>query len=512
MLTPPLVLIILDGWGWREDPEHNAIHHAQPRHMDELAERFPTVKLDASGGSVGLPDGYIGNSEVGHQCLGAGRVTLQSLRQISRAIETGEFYENPALLQAFRSAAARRGAVHLYGLISDGGVHSHLDHAKALVRMAGKQGCERLFLHVFTDGRDTPPDSGLGYVADLEAFLRAQGRGRIASVQGRYYAMDRDKRWERIELAYAALVHGEGQSADSAAQAIQASYDAGLTDEFILPTVIREDGRPLATLSDGDSVVFFNFRADRARQLTAALNDSDFQAFPVSRQPQLASYVCFMKYDDRFRLPTAFEKVCPEQVVGHVFAQHGIRQLRCAETEKYAHVTYFFNGGLEEQFTGEERLLIPSPAVATYDLKPEMSAHQVTRAAVKALQDGKHQVMVLNFANADMVGHTGNFEATVQACKVTDECVGKVVKAIFDLGGNVIVTADHGNAETMVDPRTGTPHTAHTLNPVRAILAGDLFRNRNTHKEGTLADISPTLLQALNLPIPELMSGRSLLT
>ncbi len=512
MPAPPFVLIILDGWGWREDPEHNAIHHAAPRHMDELAERFPTVRLDASGGSVGLPDGYIGNSEVGHQCMGAGRVTLQGLRQISHAIETGEFYENPALVGAFRSAGARGTAVHVYGLISDGGVHSHMDHAKALVRMAGKQGCQRLFLHAFTDGRDTPPDSGLGYVSDVEAFLRAQGLGRIASVQGRYYAMDRDKRWERTERAYAALVRGEGKDADSAAAAIQASYDAGETDEFIQPTVIQEDGRPVATLSDGDSVVFINFRADRARQITSALNEDGFHEFSVSDRPNLGSYVCFMKYDDRFGLPVAFEKVHPEQVVGHVLAQHGITQLRCAETEKYAHVTYFFNGGREESFTGEERLLIPSPAVATYDLKPEMSAPEVTQCAVKALRRGVHQVMVLNFANADMVGHTGNFEATVQACRVTDECVGKVVKAIFDLGGNVIVTADHGNAETMVDARTGTPHTAHTLNPVRAILAGDLFRNRTARKEGTLADISPTLLEALGLPTPDLMAGRSLLT
>jgi len=511
MPSPPLVLIILDGWGWREDPEYNAIYHAGPRHMDELAERFPTVMLDASGGSVGLPEGYIGNSEVGHQCMGAGRVTLQGLRQISLAIKSGEFYENPALVQAFRDAGAQGGAVHLYGLISNGGVHSHMDHAKALVRMAGKQGCERLFLHLFTDGRDTPPDSGLDFVSDVEAFLRAQGLGRIASVQGRYYAMDRDKRWERTERAYAALVRGDGKDADSAAQAVQASYDAGETDEFIQPTVIRENGRPVATLRDGDSVVFFNFRADRARQLTSALTDDTFQAFPVSDRPQLASYVCFMKYDDQFKLPVAFEKVRPEQVVGHVLAQHGISQLRCAETEKYAHVTYFFNGGREEQFAGEERLLIPSPAVATYDLKPEMSAFEVTQRAVKALRSGKHQVMVLNFANADMVGHTGKFEAAVQACKVTDECVGKVVKAIFDLGGNVIVTADHGNAETMVDTRTGTAHTAHTLNPVRAILAGDLFRNRTACKEGTLADISPTLLEALGLSAPDLMSGRSLL-
>jgi 2,3-bisphosphoglycerate-independent phosphoglycerate mutase len=423
--------------------------------------------------------------------MGAGRVSLQGLRQISHAIESGEFYANPALVEAFRAAEASGGAVHVYGLVSDGGVHSHMDHAKALVEMGGKLGCRRLFVHVFTDGRDTAPDSGLGYVADLEAFLRAQGLGRIATVSGRYYSMDRDRRWERTERAYEALVRGAGKHAASVGDAIRASYDAGETDEFIQPTVIQEDGRPVATLSDGDSVIFFNFRADRARQITRALTEDGFAEFPVSDRPDLSSYACFMKYDDGFSLPVAFEKVRPDQVVGQVLSRHGIPQLRCAETEKYAHVTYFFNGGREEAFAGEARLLIPSSKVATYDLKPEMSAYEVAEGAIQALRGTQGLILVLNFANADMVGHTGHFEAAVQACRVADECVGKVMKAVFDLGGSAIITADHGNAETMVHPETKEPHTAHTVNPVRAILAGDLFRGSTTYPRGLIPMVSP---------------------
>jgi 2,3-bisphosphoglycerate-independent phosphoglycerate mutase len=506
-----LVLIILDGWGWRAEPEHNAIHHARTPSMDELAERFPAALLAASGLSVGLPEGYIGNSEVGHQCMGAGRVTLQGLRQISHDIETGAFFDNPTLVDAFRAAQESSGAVHLFGLISDGGVHSHMDHAKALVRMADKAGCRRLYLHAFTDGRDTAPDSALGYVSDMDGFLRQQGIGRIASVQGRYYIMDRDQRWERIERGYAAVVRAQGQQAASAAAAIQAAYDAGETDEFIQPAVITDAKHPPARLQDGDAVIFFNFRADRARQITRALNEDGFREFNVSDRPDLSSYTCFMKYDESFGLPVAFEKVRPDHVVGQVLADHGIRQLRCAETEKYAHVTYFFNGGREESFSGEERLLIPSPKVATYDLQPQMSAPAVADGVIAALRTGKHQVVVVNFANADMVGHTGVFDATVEACQVTDTCVGRVARAAFELGGNVIVTADHGNAETMVNPQTGEKHTAHTLNPVHAILAGELFRGRSIRRNGTLADVSPTLLEALGLPAAAEMEGRSLL-
>jgi 2,3-bisphosphoglycerate-independent phosphoglycerate mutase len=507
----PFALIIMDGWGLRREAENNATRQCNPRHLDELAARFPTVSIDTSGPSVGLPEGFIGNSEVGHQCMGAGRVTRQGLSQIFHAIDTGEFYRNEVLLHAFQAAAEAGGAVHLFGLLSDGGVHSHLDHLKALVRMGKQVGCKKLFVHAFTDGRDTRPDSGLHFLTDLEGFLRHEGLGRVASVGGRYYVMDRDRRWERVEKAYRALIRGEGKRAASGVEAVKASYAEGVTDEFIVPTVVEERGRPVATVSDGDSVIFFNFRADRARQITRALTEKGFAEFPVEDRPALADYVCFMKYDEAFDLPVAFEKVRPDRILGEVLAENGIRQVRCAETEKYAHVTFFFNGGREETFTGEERILVPSPKVATYDLQPEMSAPEVAERAIQVVRNIDNLVLVLNFANADMVGHTGNLDAAVEACRMVDNCVGRVVREIFARNGAALVTADHGNAETMIDPATGRPHTAHTLNPVQAILAGEVFRGRRVLQRGTLSDFAPTLLQALELPVPEPMTGRSLL-
>jgi 2,3-bisphosphoglycerate-independent phosphoglycerate mutase len=507
----PFALIILDGWGWREDTDHNATRNSNPRHLDELAARYPWLLIDCSGPSVGLPEGYIGNSEVGHQCMGSGRIASQGLSQIFQAIESGDFSRNAILRRAFQDAVRGGRAVHLVGLVSDGGVHSHVEHAVALVRLGREMGCKRLYVHAFTDGRDTPPDSGLGYVTGLETALSKVGLGRVASISGRYYAMDRDQRWDRIEKAYAALVRGVGHRAESGAAAVQQAYERGESDEFIEPTLVEEAGEPVATIEAGDSVIFFNFRADRARQMTRALTEPDFDSFQRPEGALPGTMVCFMKYDDSFELPVAFPKVTPTEVLGELLAASGIRQVRCAETEKYAHVTLFFNGGREQPFDGEDRILVPSPKVATYDLQPEMSAPEVAERAVGALQTDQPMVLVLNFANADMVGHTGDYRAALAACRAVDESVGRVVRALFERGGHAIIAADHGNAETMVNPSTGEPHTAHTLNPVRAILAGETFRDRAVRDRGTLADFSPTLLEVLDIPQPSAMTGRSLL-
>jgi len=507
----PLALIILDGWGFREDSDHNAIHNSNHRNLVELAERFPAMLLKASGTNVGLLDGYMGNSEVGHLCIGAGRTLPQALALIFGQIESGEFSRNEILLEAFRSAERKGGAVHLMGLVSDGGVHTHIDHARAVIRMAEAEGCRRLLLHAFTDGRDTPPDSGIGYVRSLEDQLRETGVGRVAGVSGRYYAMDRDRRWDRLEKGYAALVRGEGHRAASGVAAVQAAYERGETDEFILPTVIEEDGRPVGRIADGDSVIFFNFRADRAREMTMALTAEKWDEFPRPDRPDIGHYACFMNYDESFDLPVAFRKPQPDETLGEIIAAHGIPQLRCAETEKYAHVTYFFNGVRETPFDGEERTLIQSPKVATYDLVPEMSAREVADAAERGLRSDPPRFLVVNFANADMVGHTGNYEAALKACAVVDECVGRVVKAALDRGGVAIVTSDHGNAELMVDPKSHGPHTAHTTNPVRATLIGEPFRGARLVESGQLADIAPTILTILDIPPPAQMTGHSLL-
>ena len=507
----PLALIVLDGWGFRAEASANAIRSASPRHMDELGARFPSLLLEAAGPAVGLPPGYIGNSEVGHLCLGAGRTVRQPLGLIFAAIASGEFFRNPSLLAAFRAAAAGGGGVHALGLISDGGVHSHLDHAVALARMAREQGCERLFFHAFMDGRDTPPQSGVHHLERLEEALRGERVGRVASVTGRYFAMDRDRRWDRTAKAYAALVRGEGRQAASPAVAVREAYARGETDEFIEPTLITEGGAPVATLRGGDAAIFFNFRADRARQLTRALTAAEFGEFERPDRPALASFVCFMRYEEASTLPIAFAKQQPVEVLGEVLAAHAIPQVRCAETEKYAHVTYFFNGVREQPFAQEERILVPSPRVATYDLAPEMSAEEVTARAIAALATNPRQVLVVNLANADMVGHTGRFAETVRACKVVDDCVGRLVAEVLARGGGAIVTADHGNAELMVDPETGAPHTAHTMNPVPAILCGDPFRGRAVAEGGLLADVAPTLLDVLEIPPPLEMDGRSLL-
>jgi 2,3-bisphosphoglycerate-independent phosphoglycerate mutase len=507
----PLVLISLDGWGHSDRREGNAIANCGAVHMPSLAARYPATLLDASGLAVGLPPGQMGNSEVGHMCMGAGRVILQDLMRITTAFRNGDAARNPALTQVMDRVAAEGTALHIMGLTSDGGVHSHIDHARGLVAMARDRGVRRVIYHAFLDGRDTPPRCALDYINALETFFREQKAGAFGTVMGRYHAMDRDNRWDRTALAWKALTRGEGFHEPDAASAVRSGYGRGEDDEFVKPTVI-DGGRPV---SDGDGIIFFNFRADRARQITRAFTQPGFDRFDRGRPPALAGYVCMTRYDETFDLPVAFPPRSPQQVFGQVVSNAGLRQLRIAETEKYAHVTFFFNGGEEKTFPGEDRILIPSPKVATYDLKPEMSAREVTEALVGRLRGGgRDLVVILNYANADMVGHTGVYDATVEACRVVDECVGRVVGEALSLGGSALVTADHGNAEQMIDPLHGGPHTAHTLNPVPAILVTPertAASGATLRGGGTLADIAPTLLSLLKIPQPPEMTGRDLL-
>jgi 2,3-bisphosphoglycerate-independent phosphoglycerate mutase len=506
----PMVLIVLDGWGWSERLEGNAIARSEPRFLPWLARTYPHGLLDASGESVGLPAGVIGNSEVGHLCLGSGRTVLQDLLRINRAIASGEFSRNPVLCRAIdRAASAEGAALHLLGLLSDGGVHSHIDHLEALIDLARSRGVRRLFVHPFLDGRDTPPRSGRSYLDRLEGSLRAAGVGRIATLSGRYYAMDRDNRWDRIEKAFRALTSREGPREVTAGAALQASYAADVTDEFVVPTVIGAAGE--GAVRNGDVVVCFNFRSDRAREMTRAFAEIGFDRFRPAARPELASWVCFTAYDRTWSLPVAFPPQHLAGLFGEAVSHAGLRQLRIAETEKYAHVTYFFNGGEERSFPGEERCLIPSPKVATYDLKPEMSAPEVTAELVRRLRLDPRQVVILNYANADMVGHTGRFEETVAACRVVDRSVESVVTETLRLGGAAVVTADHGNAETLIDEATGGPVTAHTLNPVPVHVAGPGLEGKRLRPRGILADVAPTLLTLLGLPLPKEMEGRSLL-
>ena len=511
----PLVLISLDGWGHSPAREGNAIAACGAPHISALQRRHPDTLLSASGLDVGLPAGQMGNSEVGHMCMGAGRVILQDLMRITRAIESGAIHDNPALVGAIDSAARGGRSLHLMGLASDGGVHSHVDHARGLIRMARRRGVARVFLHAFLDGRDTPPRSALRWLEPLDELLREVG-GSFGTVTGRYWAMDRDNRWERTERAYRAMVLGEGLRAAGAAAAVRAAYARGEDDEFVQPTVIAVEGKePGGLVRDGDAVIFFNFRADRARQITRAFTQTDFTGFVRPARPQLSDYVCMTRYDETFALPVAFPAAQPDRILGQILSEAGLKQLRIAETEKYAHVTFFFNGGEERTFPGEERILIPSPQVATYDRAPEMSAGPVTEALVKRMRaGGSDLVAILNLANADMVGHTGVYEAAVRACRVVDECVGRITREALSLGGSAVVTADHGNAEQMTDPDTGGPHTAHTLNPVPAIVVSDAHlkeRGARLRGGGTLADVAPTILQMLGLPQPEAMTGRTLL-
>ncbi len=504
MSRPPIAaLIIFDGWGLRDAGEANAIRMARTPVMDRLNATCAHTAVDASGAAVGLLPGVMGNSEVGHLTIGAGRVIYQDVMRISKAIETGAFFANPALLDAMRRAG-RDHTLHVWGLLSDGSVHSHIGHLLALLEMAVKHDVARIAVHAVLDGRDKPPRSALPFIDQLEATLQKLRRGAVATVTGRYYAMDRDKRWDRTERAYNALVDGEGLHAPSARAAVEQAYAAGKGDEFVEPTIIGQ-AHPMA---DGDQVICFNFRADRARQLTAALALPDFSGFARRRHPRLG-YVCMTEYDRTFKLPLAFGPEDVRNTLAEVLDRAGIRNLRLAETEKYAHVTYFLNGGVEQPFKLEERVLIPSPKVATYDLKPEMSADAVAERAEREILSGRFGVIVINFANPDMVGHTGVLPATVAAVQASDAALGRVLHAVERMGGVALITSDHGNAEFMADPATVQPHTAHTTNLVPLILVDFNYRG-GLAAGGTLADVAPTFLAMLGIPQPPEMTGRDL--
>ncbi len=504
-MKKPLMLCIMDGFGCRDDKRANAIDTAKTPNLDKLFASCPHTRIGASGMDVGLPDGQMGNSEVGHTNIGAGRVVYQELTRITKSIQDGDFFENDVLKAAMENAKKPGNALHLYGLLSDGGVHSHNTHLYGLLEMAKRMGVENVFVHCFLDGRDTPPASGKDYVAELVAKCEEIGVGRVATLSGRYYAMDRDNRWDRVQKAYDALVLGASEHADCAVCAMQASYDAGVTDEFVLPTVIGEGGR----ISENDSVIFFNFRPDRAREITRTLVDPAFDGFERANGFFPLTYVCFTQYDATMpNVQVAFKPQSLDNTLGAYLAACGKHQLRIAETEKYAHVTFFFNGGVEAACENEDRALIASPKVATYDLKPEMSAYEVADECVARIESDKYDVIILNFANCDMVGHTGVFEAAVAAVEAVDACVGKVIDAVLARDGAVLLTADHGNADYMAD-EDGTPFTAHTTNPVPFLVAG--AGDVTLREGGRLADIAPTMLKLLGLPQPAEMTGESII-
>lgn len=506
----PVMLIVLDGWGYSEETRGNALAQARLPNYSRLRANYPNTLLKASGEDVGLPKGQMGNSEVGHLNMGAGRVVYQELTRIFKAIEDGEFFHNPEFLKAMDTAKQQGKALHLMGLLSDGGVHSHIDQLFALLELAKQQGLEKVFIHCFLDGRDVLPENAKTYIAALEGKCRELGIGKIASITGRYYAMDRDKRWDRVKKAWDALVLGRGEMAATAAAAVEQSYDKKITDEFVLPTVLLDGPVPTGLMEDGDSVIFFNFRADRARQITRAFVDEDFTGFEREKHPKV-NYVCLTQYDVTINAPAAFPPQNLTNTLGEVLAANGLKQLRIAETEKYAHVTFFFNGGVEEPNPGEDRILIPSPQVATYNLQPEMSAPEVTREVIEKVLAGQHDVIIVNFANPDMVGHTGVLEATIQAVETVDACLGKIVEAVQGQQGVVLITADHGNAEAKIDPESGATLTAHTTNLVPFILAADKFKGQALRSGGALRDIAPTMLAILGVDQPQEMTGTSLL-
>ena len=510
MSKKPTVLMILDGFGLNEKTEGNAVAQAKTPNIDILMNEYPCVKGNASGLAVGLPDGQMGNSEVGHMNMGAGRIVYQELTRITKEIQDGDFFQNEALLAGMKNVMDNGSSLHLYGLLSDGGVHSHITHLYGLLEMAKRQGIEKVYVHCFLDGRDTPPASGKGFIEELEAKMKEIGVGEIATINGRYYAMDRDNRWDRVEKAYRAIAYGEGQQADSAVAAIDASYAAEVTDEFVVPTVITKNGAPVATVNDKDTIIFFNFRPDRAREITRVFCADDFDGFDRGARKDV-TYICFTEYD--VTIPNkeiAFKKVSLTNTFGEFLAANGKTQARIAETEKYAHVTFFFNGGVEEPNEGEDRILVKSPKVATYDLQPEMSAYEVCDKLVEAIKSDKYDVIVINFANPDMVGHTGILEAAIKAVEAVDECVGKAMAAIKEVDGQMFLCADHGNAEMLVDYETGEPFTAHTTNPVPFVLYN--YDPAYTLKEdGCLADIVPTLIEMMGMEQPAEMTGKSLL-
>ena len=525
----PLVLVILDGWGYRAEAKANAIAMAHKPTYDRLLREYPNTLIQTSGKYVGLPEGQMGNSEVGHLNIGAGRIVHMDSTRIELMIQNGEFFSQPVLLAAMKNARAGGRQLHLFGLVSDGGVHSYQSHLHALLKMAKQNGVERVFVHAFMDGRDTLPTNGAGYLEQLQQKMREYSTGQIASVNGRYYAMDRDRRWERIAKAYNAMVQGNGEGGKymNPVDGVKASYNKDVTDEFVVPFVCTDNrGEPLATIRDDDSCICFNFRADRVRQITRALarnsglnaqGGRDLQgweeldsAIPRDRLPKNLHYVCMTQYDKKFSLPVVIPPESMTNILANVMGQMQLRNLRVAETEKYAHVTYFFNGGVEQPFPGEDRQLIQSPKVATYDLKPEMSAAGIADTVVKAVEDGTFDVIIVNFANADMVGHSGKIEPTIKAVETVDACLGRIELAVRAKGGAMLITADHGNAEMMIDPATGGPHTAHTTNPVPFIVVADNGKKFTLKSGGSLRDISPTILGMLGLDEPKDMTGQDL--
>ena len=508
MEKKPVMLMILDGFGINEKEDGNAVKLANTPNIDKLMKKFQTTKIYTSGLKVGLPDGQMGNSEVGHTNIGAGRIVYQELTKITKSIEDGDFFAIPEFIEAIENCKKYNSKLHILGLVSDGGVHSHIRHLYGLLEMAKRRDFENVYVHCFLDGRDTPPASAEGYITELEEKMKEKGIGKIASISGRYYAMDRDKRWDRVEKCYDALVKGEGNKSASATIAIENSYQKEVFDEFVEPTVICNGETPIATIGEHDSVIFFNFRPDRAREITRAIVDPKFDGFETKKMETY--FVCFTSYDETMpNVKIAFKKEPLVNTFGEVVSKNGLKQLRIAETEKYAHVTFFFNGGEEKQYPGEDRILVPSPKVATYDLQPEMSAREVTEKVVEAINLNKYNVIILNYANPDMVGHTGSLPAAIKAVETIDECVGKVVEAMLAHDGTMLITADHGNCEQMIDYKTGDPHTAHTTNPVPLIL---VTKNEKLKiKEGKLADLAPTMLDILGIEKPEEMTGESIL-
>ncbi len=511
MSKKPVVLMVLDGYGLNDRTEGNAIALANTPVMDKLMKECPFVKGNASGLAVGLPDGQMGNSEVGHMNIGAGRIIYQDLTRITKDIEDGTFYNNETLLRAMENCRKNDSDLHLWGLLSDGGVHSHITHLYGLLEMAKRRGLTKVYVHAFLDGRDTPPASGKDYIEQLEAKMKEIGVGKVASLSGRYYAMDRDNNWDRVQKAYDSLVAGEGVMAENAVKAMEDSYANGVTDEFVLPTVITENGKPVSLVKPNDSVIFFNFRPDRAREITRAFCDDKFTGFERKGGFLPLTYVCFKDYDESIpNKLVAFKKEEIKNTLGEYLAKNGKKQLRLAETEKYAHVTFFFNGGIETPNIDEARILVNSPKVATYDLQPEMSAPEVGVDLVDAIKSDKYDVIIINFANPDMVGHTGVIPAAIKAVEKIDELVGRAVDAVKDVDGVLFICADHGNAEKMIDYETGEPHTAHTTNPVPFILV-NYDKGVKLREGGCLADIAPTLLEIMGLPQPAEMTGKSLI-
>ena len=502
------MLMILDGFGMNEQEQGNAIKLANIPNINEILKKNPNTIIHTSGIDVGLPEGQMGNSEVGHTNIGAGRIIYQDLAKITKSIEDGDFFSKEEFIKAIENCKKNNSKLHIIGLLSNGGVHSHIRHLYGLLELAKRKDFEDVYVHCFMDGRDTPPASGENFIIDLENKMEEKGVGKIASISGRFYAMDRDKRWERVEKAYNALVNGEGEKSNSATVAIEESYRQELFDEFIKPTVIcNSNGEPLAKIEENDSVIFINFRPDRAREITRAIVDENFDGF--ERKYFKTFFVCMTPYDETMpNVKVAFRKEEIKNTLGEYISKKGMKQLRIAETEKYAHVTFFFNGGEEKQYEGEDRILVPSPKVETYDLKPEMSAYEVTEKVIEAIETKEYDLIILNYANPDMVGHTGSLEAAEKALEALDECVKKVYDTINKVGGVLLITADHGNSEQMVDYTTGEPHTAHTTNPVPLAIVG--LRNKKL-KEGRLADIAPTILDILELEKPEEMTGESLI-